>query len=388
MNGMRVRLPGIFLLLSLWFVTGCGGQPTPSPAPTVTPPSPTDTAAPTPTTMASATPIEEPAPTETAIPTATNIPEASATPESPTATVTSEPVIEEFSIPAGSHPHDVAPDPASDIVWYTAQFSGELGWLDPTTGETQQIPLGEGSRPHGVIIGPDGAPWVTDGGLNAIVRVDPDTEVVEPFPLPASTGYANLNTATFDDNGVLWFTGQSGIYGRLDPEVGEVEVFQSPRGSGPYGIDSTPAGEVYFASLAGSYMGYIDTETAEVTVLEPPTAGQGARRVWSDSEGRLWVSEWNAGQLARYTPQTQEWQEWPLPGEQPKPYAVYVDERDVIWLSDFGSNALVRFEPATEEFTVFTIPSANADVRQLLGRPGEVWGAESGTDKLIVVRTG
>ena len=28
--------------------------------------------------------------------------------------------------------------------------------------------------PHGVIVGPDGAPWITDGGLNAMVRVDPD----------------------------------------------------------------------------------------------------------------------------------------------------------------------------------------------------------------------
>jgi virginiamycin B lyase len=25
-------------------------------------------------------------------------------------------------------------------------------------------------------------------------------------------------------------------------------------------------------------------------------------------------------------------------------------------------------------------------VRQLLGRPGEVWGAESGTDRLVVVK--
>jgi virginiamycin B lyase len=25
-------------------------------------------------------------------------------------------------------------------------------------------------------------------------------------------------------------------------------------------------------------------------------------------------------------------------------------------------------------------------VRQLLGRPGEVWGAESGTDRLVVIR--
>ena len=36
------------------------------------------------------------------------------------------------------------------------------------------------------------------------------------------SNYANLNTATFDHTGVLWFTGQGGIYGRLDPVVGRV----------------------------------------------------------------------------------------------------------------------------------------------------------------------
>jgi virginiamycin B lyase len=83
--------------------------------------------------------------------------------------------------------------------------------LNPATGETHHIPLGQGSAPHGVVVGPDGAAWVTDSGLNAIVRVDPTTEEVDTYPLPADSGYANLNTATFDANGVLWFTGQSGI---------------------------------------------------------------------------------------------------------------------------------------------------------------------------------
>ena len=82
-------------------------------------------------------------------------------------------VMQEFPVPLGSRPHDVAPIPNGTVVWYTAQGSGELGKLDPTTGKTHHIALGQGSAPHGVIIGPDGAPWITDGGLNAIVRVDP-----------------------------------------------------------------------------------------------------------------------------------------------------------------------------------------------------------------------
>ena len=100
------------------------------------------------------------------------------------------------------------------------------------------------------------------------------------------------------------------------------------------------------------------------------------------------MSEWNAGQLGMYDPTIDEWREWRLPGENPQPYAVYVDDRDQVWLSDFGSNAMLRFDPMSEIFEIFILPSSNASVRQILGRPGEVWGAESGVDKLVVIRTG
>jgi virginiamycin B lyase len=294
--------------------------------------------------------------------------------------------VREYRVPAGTHPHDVAP--ARDGgVWYTAQASGALGHLDPKTGKTRHVPLGAGSAPHGVIVGPDGAPWITDGGLNAIVRVDPKTAAVRVFRLPASSGYANLNTAAFDRDGVLWFTGQSGIYGRLDPKAGRLRVYRAPRGAGPYGITTTPSGAVYYASLAGSYLGRIDAASGKATVLRPPTSDQGARRAWSDSRGRIWISEWNAARVGMYDPATTRWREWRLPGAGPMPYAVFVDSADKVWLSDFGSNALVRFDPRTGRFTRVALPTPDAHVRQIHGRRGEVWGAESGADKLVVVRT-
>jgi virginiamycin B lyase len=124
-----------------------------------------------------------------------------------------------YDVPHGAQPHDMAPAPDGS-VWYTAQAQGALGRLDPATGAVKQIPLGEQSAPHGVIAGPEGAAWVTDGALNAIVRVDPKTDETKIFPLPADRGAVDLNTATFDKRGVLWFTGQAGIYGRLDPQTG------------------------------------------------------------------------------------------------------------------------------------------------------------------------
>ena len=290
---------------------------------------------------------------------------------------------QEFPVPTGSRPHDVAPA-ADGGVWYTAQGSGDLGYLDVSSGQTRHIELGQGAAPHGVIVGPDGTPWITDGGLNAIVKVDQNTDKVTAFPVPRRS--ANLNTAAFSGDGMLWFTGQAGIYGVLNPATGEIQVFDAPKGRGPYGISSTPSGEVWFSSLAGSYIARIGAG-GQAEIFEPTTANAGARRVWSDSMGKLWVTQWFAGNLAQFDPQTRRWEEFRMPGDKPQPYAVYVDENDTVWVSDFGSNSLIVFDPTTRQFQSHAFPSPGAQVRQLLGRPTEVWGAESGTDKLVVFRT-
>ena len=290
-----------------------------------------------------------------------------------------------FDVPRGAHPHDVAATPAPNgPVYYTAQSTGKLGILDPATRKVEEVPLGPRSAPHGVLVGPDGAPWITDGGQNAIVRVDPTTREVRKWPLPEGSGYANLNTLTFDAKGRVWFTGQSGVYGRVDPASGDVKVWQAPRGRGPYGITTTPQGDVYYASLAGSHIARIDVDTGQATVIEPPTKEQGARRVWSDSQGRIWVSYWNTGQVGMYDPAARRWREWKLPGSA-HAYSVWVDPADKVWLTDWSTNAIVRFDPVTEKFEAFPSSKDQANVRQMAGRAGEAWGAESGVDRLVMI---
>lgn len=80
------------------------------------------------------------------------------------------------------------------------------------------------------------------------------------------------------------------------------------------------------------------------------------------------------------------WRAWKLPGTRPRAYSVWVDAEDKVWLTDFSANAIVRFDPETGRFERFPSDRRNAAVRQMLGRRGEAWGAESGTDRLVVVR--
>ena len=287
--------------------------------------------------------------------------------------------------------HDLAPAPDGGI-WFTAQRSGHLGYFDPKTGKSELIPLGAGSSPHGVIAGPDGAAWITDGGQNAMARVAWPSRAVKLFPLPVGTPYANLNTCAFDGAGDLWFTGQSGFIGKVSVKTGVVTVQESPRGRGPYGICSTPKGDVWWVSLAGSYLAQIDLATGASRIVEPPTKNQGARRVWSDSRGRLWVSEWNSGNLSMHDPAlgtgTNSWRAWQPPGSaNPRMYAVYVDDKDKVWCTDWSSNTMLRFDPQTEKFDVLPMPRSGATIRQILGRPGEVWLPESGTEFISMIKT-
>ena len=66
---------------------------------------------------------------------------------------------------------------------------------------------------------------------------------------------------------------------------------------------------------------------------------------------------------------------------------MYVDNRDIVWLSEWTSNSTYCFDPRTEKFERHAMPRENANVRQILGRTGEVWLPESGTEHISVIRT-
>lgn len=291
-----------------------------------------------------------------------------------------------YPLPEGSHPGAVAPG-SDGRVWFTLPGQGALGRLDPQTGQVEQVPLGPGARPEDVLVTTDGAAWVADRGLNALLRVDPLRLGVEIFKLPAEAADAGLAALARDHDGRLWFTGTRGWYGRFDPAHGQFRVWPAAEGEGPQGITVTPAGDVWYANPRAHALVRVDPAAGLAETLPAAHPQQSPQRVWSDAQGKLWVSAADGDSLGHYDPLAREWREWPLPeGATARPHAVYVDEQDRIWLSDRAGNALLRFNPFGHDFTPFASDRPGADVRQLRGRVGEVWGAETGHDRLVVIR--
>lgn len=296
--------------------------------------------------------------------------------------------LREYPLPAGTGPYAVTAYPNSSDIWFTASRAGAVGRLDSRTGRTQTIPLGRGSSPRGIAVGPDGALWVADRGRNAILQVNPATGQVQPVTLPEAAGRAELASVRFDGDGRLWFTGQRGVVGALDVASGEIQIFDVPDGAAPDGLTVTAGGAVFYASPASGHVARVDQAGGGVDVDTPPTRDQGVQQAASNLPGgSVWFTEAKAGRIARLNTETGRWSEWRLPGNQPQPSGLYVDRGGQVWVTDLAANTVLRFDPVSERFAVLDIPSPNARILDLTGAGShELWAAESGTDRLLQIR--
>jgi len=84
-------------------------------------------------------------------------------------------------------------------------------------------------------------------------------------------------------------------------------VFDALRGTGLYRIATTPDRQVFFASLAGNYLGHIDVETALSSCSIRPCRAK-ARRAFAPTAAASCGSRgWNSGDLLRNDSKAKNW---------------------------------------------------------------------------------
>ena len=251
--------------------------------------------------------------------------------------------VREFPVPAGTHPHDVAP--ARDGgVWYTAQHTGELGWLEPEDRE--------------------GAAHATRGRLGTARRHRrPGRSAVDHGRRPQRH---RARRPPHAEGSTLPSAGQR----EREPEHGDVRpprralVHGAERNLRPPRSEGRQGACVRSASRRGAVRDHDDAvgwrllRVARGQLPRPDRrshrqgGGPPAADPWPGGAPRMvglarpdLVSEWNAGKVGMYDPQTKRWREWRVPGASPMIYAVYVDERDKVWLTDFGAQCALAVRP-------------------------------------------
>ena len=87
------------------------------------------------------------------------------------------------------------------------------------------------SGPHGLVADSEGNIWFTANFAGYIGKLDPKTGEVKEYKMPDEKA-DDPHTAVFAANGTLWFTLQAAnMVGRLDPKSGRVELKNVPTAS-------------------------------------------------------------------------------------------------------------------------------------------------------------
>ncbi|CUA86256.1 virginiamycin B lyase family protein [Pseudidiomarina woesei] len=172
----------------------------------------------------------------------------------------------------------------------------------------------------------------------------------------------------------VWFVGQRADYAAvLNPETGEFERIDLPKGAGPHNIIVDERG-AWYAGNKGAHIGKIDRETYEIT--QYPLPGDGRRDVHTmefDFNGDIFFSAQGANQIGHMDAKTQEITLWNVPTKNARPYGLVVFQGKP-WATLFGSNKLVTLTD-NKEIQEIELPRKNANRPRRIGvdAQGHFW---------------
>jgi len=121
-----------------------------------------------------------------------------------------------------------------------------------------------------------------------------------------------------------------------------------------------------------------------------PTAGSYPAQIAVDGQGRVWITEQDANQLAVFDPRTEGWQEYALPTPDGQPWGMALDGLGDVWVAERAGNKIARFDPATEDWTEYLLPTGSQPYDLDVRWDGTVWFTERAGGKIgkLVPATG
>lgn len=278
---------------------------------------------------------------------------------------------------AGAFPGTIAVGP-DGALWFTEPGIDKIGRIDPVSHAVSEYGgLTAGSFPRSITPGPDGALWFTEFLGNRIGRIDATTHAV--------TEYGGL-TAGSDPEGIacgpdggIWFAEYSrSRIGRIDPNTHVVTEYGGLSAtSRPYGITSGPDGALWFTEFSGNRVARMDPTTHAVTEYGGLTALSGPESITAGPDGALWFTEPGADQIGRFDPTSHTMTEYGGLTANSSPKAIASGSDGALWFTEIDGNRIGRIDPATRAVKEYAVPTAGSEPRGIAPGPdGALWFTE------------
>jgi virginiamycin B lyase len=296
--------------------------------------------------------------------------------------------VTEYDLPIQQDfPHDLMLDGRGRII-ITGMFTNLMYVLDPETAAFTTMPIpAPGGNPRALDLDAKGNWWILGGTTETISRYRVADEEWDHFNIgmyPHSIMLDTLNRVWFNGH----FTHAPIKMGYVDSNSGEVVILEVPadglkeeNGSPiPYGLRVGPDGNVWCTELAGNRLVRLLPGSGEFKTYMMPIPDSGPRRLDVGADGVVWIPEFSGGKLARFDPEGEKFLEYDFPTSNSLPYCARIDhKRDRVWISQCANDAIALFDIKTEKITEYRLPTHIAFVRHLDIDPetGDVWAAYS-----------
>lgn len=191
-------------------------------------------------------------------------------------------------------PHTLVFDADEKHIWFTVQWGNFVGRLRLSDRAVDLLPLPiPDARPYGIIVAPNGVPWIALLGTNNLAAIDPATLSLRLYPLPDEDAGPRRLAAT--SGGQIYYVDYSrGYLGHLDPVSGTIREWPAPSGvgSGPYAMAVDNMDRIWFVETgdAPNYLIGFSTKTKSyVSITRIPSGAGSVRHMFFDeNSGAIW----------------------------------------------------------------------------------------------------
>ncbi|MDR3634144.1 MAG: Ig-like domain-containing protein, partial [Isosphaeraceae bacterium] len=302
-----------------------------------------------------------------------------------TRVTTAGPATEFVAQTATSDPYGITLGPVSDgALWFTEQSLGTTSVGRMTTaGASTLYNLPPDSYPQSITLGPDGALWYTDTGVNRIGRVTTTGGIVT-YNLTALPG-----GITTGPDGNLWFTLQamgsgSDEIGRITP-TGVITTYNIPTANGgPARIAAGANGNLWFTENFSGKIGEINPNTDQMTEFNLPTANSGPLGIVKGPDGNMWFTEEGADKIGKISPSGTV-TEYPIPTPNSNPSGITVGSDGNLWFTESAGSAnhIAEINPTTGAIREFPVPTAGSAPNNITNGPdNNLWFTEFGANQI------
>ena len=113
----------------------------------------------------------------------------------------------------------------------------------------------------------------------------------------------------------------------------------------PFALEIDDDGKMWYTTTGAGKIGYIDTETNEITQITTDMKLEGPEALLFDDDGNLWIAEHTGLAITKFDPVLETFERITVPDKEALPFGMTFDKYGNIWFAQHTIDKIGAFDP-------------------------------------------